>query len=58
MFLSNLSTVVFSVLKFVSLATSLSAILLNISKSTGTVSNLPAPKISTFVFKLFKLLEH
>ena len=30
---------------------------LNFFKSTGTVSNLPTSKSSTFVFKLFKLVE-
>ena len=43
-------------LNFVFLTTSLSTTSLSFLKSTGTVLHLIAPKSSTFVFKLFKLV--
>ena len=54
--LSKLFTLVFSVLNFVFLTTSLSTVLLNFFNSTGTVFNLPRYKLFTFVFILFRLV--
>ena len=44
-------------LNFVFLTTSLSTASLHIFKSRGTVFNLPTSTSSTFVFKLFKIVE-
>ena len=54
--LSKLFTLVFSVLNFVFLTTSLSTVLLNFFNSTGAVFNLPRYKLFTFVFILFRLV--
>ena len=56
-FLSNLFSLIFSVLNFMFLTTSLSTTYLNRFKSTGTVFNLPKSESSTFVFKLFELVR-
>ena len=56
-FFPKLFSFVYSVLNFVFLTTSLSTASLNFIKSTGTVFNLATPKSSTFVFKLFKVVE-
>ena len=55
MFLSKLFTFAFSVLNFAFYTTSSSTTSLNFFKSTGTVFNLPASKLATFVFELFPL---
>ena len=44
-------------LNFVFLATLLSTASLNFYNSIGTVFNIPTSKLSTFVFKAFKLVE-
>ena len=56
-FFSKLFIFVFSVLSVAFLATSLSVTSLNSFKSTGTIFDLPTSKLSTFVFKLFKIAE-
>ena len=48
---------VFSVLNFLFLTTCLFTTSLNCFNSTGTVFILPTSKSSTFVFKVFKLVE-
>ena len=44
-------------LNFVFLTTLLSTASLNFYNSIGTVFNIPTSKLSTFVFKVFKLVE-
>ena len=55
-FFSELFTLVFSVLNFLLLTTSLSYTSPDFFKSAGTVLNLPTSKSSSFVSKLFKLV--
>ena len=56
-FFSKLCTFDFSHLNFIFLTTLLPTTSLNFFKSTGTAFNLPRSRSSTFVFKLFKLVE-
>ena len=55
-FCPKLHSFVFGVLNFVFLATSLSGTSFSVFKSRETVFNLPTSKLSSFVFKLSKLV--